>query len=179
MRRRLTALRHNAKPRPSIAPDASVRRMRRTSVPRMRPRRWTPGSGELLELIVARPECIESARSRIAAGDLAAAPCRRIFETCCRLADEGVLPTFDRLMLEFDEPAIQSLLVDLDKSGQAKGRAAADPEALLADLVKTMTRREIERRRPAQIVSLREGGMDDREQAALLEEIIRQKKDLK
>ena len=32
-----------------------------------------------------------SARSRIEAARLAAGPCRRIYETCCRLADEGVI----------------------------------------------------------------------------------------
>ena len=86
---------------------------------------------ELLELLIAHPECIESVRSRIAAEQLAAEPCRRIYETCCRLADEGVVPTFDRLMLEFDQPAIKSLLVELDESGQAKGRPAADPGAVV------------------------------------------------
>ncbi len=69
---------------------------------------------------------------------MTAEPCRRIYETCCRLADEGVLPTFDRLMLEFDEPAMKNLLVELDESGQAKGRPAADPEPLLNDLIKNL-----------------------------------------
>ena len=36
------------------------------------------------------------------------------------LADDGVSPAFDRLMLEFDEPAIQGLLVELDEIGAAK-----------------------------------------------------------
>ena len=99
-------------------------------------------------------------RAGSAPEQLAAEPCRRIYETCCRLADEGVVPTFDRLMLEFDEPAVKSLLVELDETGQAKGRPAADPEALLDELMKTLQQKEIERQRPAQIVALREGGLD-------------------
>ena len=87
------------------------------------------------------------------------------------------MPAFDRLMLEFDEPAMKSLLVELDESGQAKGRPAADPAALLDELMKTMNRKEAERQRPAQIVALREGGLDAQQQAAMLEDILRQERD--
>ncbi len=80
-------------------------------------------------------------------------------------------------MLEFDEPAVKSLLVELDETGQTKGLPAADPAVLLDQLAKTINRQEVERRRPAEIVTLREGGLDARQQAALLEEIIRQKRD--
>ena len=40
-------------------------------------------------------------------------------------------------MLEFDEPAMKSLLVELDEAGQAKGHAAAIPKTLLNELIKT------------------------------------------
>ena len=80
--------------------------------------------------IADRPSASASSRCEVASRpeQLAAEPCRRIYETCCRLADAGVVPAFDRLMLEFDEPAMKNLLVELDESGQAKGRPAADPD---------------------------------------------------
>ncbi len=131
---------------------------------------------ELLELLVAHPECVSAMRSRIGAEQLAAEPCRRIYETCCRLADEGVTPAFDRLMLEFDEPALKSLLVELDENGQAKGHPAADPEALLNELIKTLQHKEIERQRPARIVALREGGLDEHTQDDMVLEAIRQQR---
>ncbi len=62
---------------------------------------------------------------------LASSALRRIYETCCRLLDDGVLPEFDRLMLEFDDPALKSLLVDLDEQGRAKGSRMAEPAELL------------------------------------------------
>jgi DNA primase len=136
-----------------------------------------PWQRELIELLIAHPECIESARGRIEVGRLAAGPCRRIYETCCRLADEGVIATFDRLMLEFDEPAVKSLLVELDEGGTAKGRPEADPWGLLDELTKTMSRKEVESQRPAQLVTLREGGLDAQQQAAMLEAILRQERD--
>lgn len=179
LRRRLTALRRRAstpfvKPRPVVAseagdssPDESVAELQAVVEP------W---ERELLELLIAHPECIASVRSRVAVEQFTAEPCRRIYETCCRLDDQGVAPAFDRLMLEFDQPALKSLLVELDENGQAKGLASADPETLLNDLLKTFQQRESERQRPAQIVTLRDGGLDVQQQTALLEDIIRQKR---
>ena len=81
-------------------------------------------------------------------------------------------------MLEFHQPAIQSLLVGIDETAQATGQSAADPEVLLNGLIETFQRKEIERQRPAQIGTLREGGLDDAQQAALLDDILRQKRNL-
>ncbi len=92
------------------------------------------------------------------------------------MADEGIEPSFDRLMLEFDEPAIQSLLIGIDEVAQATGQPAADPEVLLSGLIETYQAKEIERQRPGQIGTLREGELDDAEQAALLDDIVRQKR---
>jgi DNA primase len=172
VRGRLTALRREqtTKSRPPVAPPAAAAQASPVSPQAA----IDPWQRELLELIIAHPECIESARSRIEIAWLSAAPCRRIYETCCRLADEGISPTFDRLMLEFDEPTVKSLLVELDEGGAAKGRPAADPLGLLDELTKTMSRKEVEKQRPAQIVALREGGLDFDAQKEILKAIEEQ-----
>ncbi|MEN6459641.1 MAG: DNA primase [Thermoguttaceae bacterium] len=172
VRRRLTTLRRAAAaPRPTAQSLAASQEAVAAPLP------TNPWERELLQLLVSHPECIEPARSQIAAEQLAVGPCRRIYETCCRLADEGVAPTFDRLMLEFDEPAIKNLLVESDETATSKGWAAADAAAILSELEKTVSRKEDERQRPAKIVTLREGGLDARQQAAMLDEIIHQQRD--
>ncbi len=175
VRRRLTFLRrkHTAKPRPAVAPE-TTNAPPEASHPQAA---IDPCERELLELIVAQPECIGLARGRVTAERFDPGPCRAIFAACCRLNDEGTLPAFDRLMLQFDEPAMQNLLVELDETGRAKERQSAEAEALLDQLSRTMNRKEAEKRRPASIVALREGGLDVRRQATMLEEIIRQKRD--
>ena len=174
VRRRLTALRRGVH---KAAAGRSHRwRLRRRTAAKPQAA-IDPWERELLELLVAHPECIESARGRIAAEQLTAEPCRRIYETCCRLADEGIVPAFDRLMLEFDEPAIKSLLVDWTRRGRPRVGRRPIAAVLLDELARTMNRKEVERQRPAEIVTLREGGLDARQQAAMLEEIIRQKRD--
>ncbi len=135
-----------------------------------------PTQRELLELLIGHPECLPAVRSEISSDRITSGSCRRIYETCCRLSDARIVPTFDRLMLEFDEPAIKSLLVELDEQCRAKDDREAQPEALLGELIKTFQRQEVERQRPAQIVALREGGLDDSQETELLEKIIRQER---
>jgi DNA primase len=132
----------------------------------------------LLQLIIAHPQHFAAIRASFAVESIMNPSCRRVYETCCRLSDEGIEPSFERLMLDFDEPAIQSLLVGIDETAQATGQPAADPDVLLNGLVETYQRKEIEKRRPVQIGTLREGGLDEAAQAALLDDILRQKRNL-
>lgn len=175
VRRRLTMLRRgqSLKPRPSVAPESADPSLA-VSQPRAAIDPW---ERELLELLIARPECLALARSRVKAERFNAGPCRLIFETCCRLDDEGVVPSFDRLMLRFDEPAMKNLLVELDETGRAKDRQTADAEALLDKLMKTMIQREAEKQRPAEIVTLREEGLDAQQKATMVEDIFRRERD--
>ncbi|MCE5266939.1 MAG: DNA primase [Planctomycetaceae bacterium] len=174
VRQRLTALRRSAvKPRPvsaaeSAGEDAGNSRQAAGKLLAT----LDPWERELTELLVARPECIEMARDRIGADQFTEGACRRIYETCLSLADQGVAPVFDRLMLEFDEPAMKSLLVDLDENATAKGWPEADAAALLEELIRTANRKEVERRRPAEIVTLREGRLDLDAQKEMLRAIV-------
>ena len=173
VRRRLTALRRQAATRAPI--------VRQTDAPTSEPARHLAESlgvwqREFLELLIAHPEMVPAIRQCITIDHLTADVCRRLYETSCRLNDEGIVPSFDRLMLEFNEPEIKNLLVDLDESRTSKGRSDVHAEALLEELVRTWTRKEVEKQRPAQIVALREGGLDDHQQAELLESILRQER---
>ena len=88
----------------------------------------------------------------------------------------GVTPAFDRLMLEIDDPAVKSLLVALDEAGRAKGGRTADPAALLEELRKTFSRKEVEKRRPVENVALRERQLDPTQEMDLLRNIIQQER---
>jgi DNA primase len=175
LRRRLAALRRRAAtriPRPQMVGAVAEELIESPQLP---PSPWELA---VLQLMVAHPESFAAIRARIDTAHIAAAACRRVYETCCRLNDEGIEPSFDRLMLEFDEPTIQSLLVGVDETAQATGQPAADPESLLNGLVETLMRKEIERQRPAHIGTLRDGGLDEAQQAALLDDILRQRRNL-
>jgi len=168
VRERLTALRRN-QARPAPAQGATAPQKATSG-------KIEPHERELLELLLASPDCLAVVRGQVTSAYFVAPACRRVYETCCRLADQGTLPTFDRLMLEFDDPAIANFLVSLDEQGRAKGSRIADPQSLIGQLIHTFQQKEAERQRPKQIVALREGGLDDSQETALLEQIIRQER---
>ncbi len=174
VRRRLTTLRRRMQERGpatnAAAPAAQIEPA------------WRPGDTidacerELAELLVVYPDTWSAARAAIAPEELAAPALRRIFETGCRLLDAGVLPDFDRLILEFDDPSLKSLLVDLDEQGRAKGSRMAEPAELLQELIKAFQQKEVIRQRPGQLVALREQNLADDQAIDLLKRIVQQEK---
>jgi len=176
LRRRLTALRRRTTARPAAIQPTEAPTERSESEPPAGLDAW---DRELLELLVAHPEGLEWIRNGVGPEQLSAGPARRLLETCLRLADEGISPSFERLMLEFDEPAMKSLLVELDETGRAKREkhAATDLETLFGDLLKSLQHKEIDKQRPARLAALREGGLDAQSQDDLILEAIRQQRD--
>ncbi len=157
------------------------RTQRRTAPPGVAtadsPEPITPVQRELMELLIGHPECLPEARADIGAERLPAGPCRRIYAAACRLTDEGTTPDFSRLMLEFDDEAAKSLLVEFDEGYQAKGERELDPHALLQQLIATFQRQEAEKQRPRHLGALREGGLDTSQETELLDRILRQERD--
>jgi DNA primase len=135
-----------------------------------------PHERELLELLVIYPETWSAARAALLPAQLTSPALRRIYDTGCRLLDAGVLPGFERLILEFDEPALKSLLVDLDEQGRAKGSRMAEPPQLLNDLIESLQRKEVERQRPGHLATLRERRLDDVQEMNLLKNIFQQER---
>jgi DNA primase len=171
VRARLTELRRRSHaPPPARMPGAPPE-----AIP---PEKIDPWERELLEVLVQHPECVPQAQGAIRPEELASRACRRIFETCCRLHAAGELPTFDRLILEFDEPVLKGLLVEFDEQAVAKGSHATnpDPQILLEELIRGFERRRIEKRRPAQVLALREGNLDTAQQDELLARIVQEQR---
>jgi DNA primase len=173
VRRRLTALRRRMQDKgPAVV----------SSAPAASEPGWKPSDTidvcerELGELLVVYPDTWPAARASIALDQFKSPALRRIFETGCRLLDVGVLPDFDRLILEFDDPSLKSLLVDLDEQGRAKGSRMAEPAELLSEILKTLQRKEVEKQRPGQLVALRERDLADSQAMDLLKNILQQER---
>ena len=181
VRRRLTALRRRMQDKGSHGLAAIGREKRAAPHSKAEPA-WRPGDAidtyerELAELLIVYPETWPAARAAIAPAQLASSALRRIYETGCRLLDVGVLPDFDRLILEFDDPSLKSLLVDLDEQGRAKGSRMAEPAELLSELLKAFQRKEVEKQRPGQLVALREQNLADDQEIDLLKKIVQQER---
>jgi DNA primase len=170
VRQRLTELRRAARRRPAVS---GVEARTGERIAETKPTgKVPPWQRELLEILIRHPDLLPKARAEIRSEQLADEPCRQIYEACCRLTDASNDPSFDRLMLEFDDPAIKSLLVELDEKGSAKGDY--DPEALLEDVIRSYQQHEADRQRPHHAGALREGGMDETEELELLDRIVQE-----
>jgi DNA primase len=169
VRERLTAMRREGQRRSEPA------RLREPSPVASKPLgEIEPCDRELLEFLLRFPERLTDARAAIGLEQVASAACRSVYETCCRLADEGLVPTFERLMLEFDDSAVKSLLVELDETGAAK--KAADPALLLAQLAGSFRQRDASRQFPGTAGLLREGRLDESQKIDLLRQIVEQER---
>ena len=129
--------------------------------------------------MIAHPECLPAVRAADRpASDLdrraaAGGSTRRVAGWRTRASR----PTFDRLMLEFDEPAVEEPAGRTGRERRRPRAGDADPEALLQEL----DRRPSSERRSSssarrRLVALREGGLDDSQETELLEKIIRQER---
>jgi DNA primase len=113
---------------------------------------------ELLELVILDHTLALRLASVIDPAAITSPIARRIFVGCCRMAEQGMLDDFGRLLVAFDEPAIKSLLVQLDESAATK--AKADRERWLADLLETHRRRIDESSRRATLAAARQSDGD-------------------
>jgi len=174
VRRRLTALRRTRQRRggrPAPGEPSAAEPGKRIPADQIDP--W---QRELLEILIQHPELVASARAEVRPEQLAPGPCREIFETCCRLSDAGAEPAFDRLMLEFDDAAMKSLLVELDENGLKKQERIKDSSTLLEQLVTSFLQRETKKQRPAQTATLRQGRLDESQGLDLLRRIVQQER---
>src|SRR5262249_23772607 len=90
------------------------------------------------------------------------------------IADGGESPSFDRLLLEFDDPHYKNVLVALDERGQAKG--AHDLAVRLHELLEAFRRRDHERELRAQTRALKERQVGAADELAALAQLIDQER---
>jgi DNA primase len=125
----------------------------------------------VLELIILDPTLVPRMAVGVQPEDFTSPAARRIYLACCRIAEETPEGDFGRLLAEFDEPEMKSLLVQLDESCALK--ATADRERWLADLLETHRRRDEKKDRRTYLAAARQSA-DDAEQ--LLAELCQQSK---
>jgi DNA primase len=136
LRTRLVALRRAARPRQSSPQNSPP------STPAKQPVRLadlTACDRLLLEVVLSEPQNISRIESLISVGEIESSVVRQVYLTCLRLAQAGQRADFPRLLAEFDDPSVKSLLVDLDESSSDK--PPAEPERLLQDLIAAFQRR--------------------------------------
>ncbi len=111
VRARLTSLRQTARPRERAAVAAAEPEA---------PTVLDPWERRLLEIAIVAPELLPRMREEILAEQLTS-PSARAILTCSYEWCGASSSLFDHLLVQFDEPELKSLIVDLDERGRAKG----------------------------------------------------------
>jgi DNA primase len=124
---------------------------------------------ELLEVILQSPECLEKLRQEFSAEQLSSPQAHAILSKCFDWTEGDVTP-FDRLLTEFDEPDMKSLLVDLDERGRAKG--TADITARFTQVIASLERRRLQADQRRHATQLNEHSIDESSKLEILTRII-------
>ncbi|MDH3717788.1 MAG: DNA primase [Planctomycetota bacterium] len=125
---------------------------------------------EFIEILLQQPEAISRIAEEIGPEQLTDTVCRRIYARCVELSAAGITADFDRLILEFDDPALKSLLVQLDERGRDRG--GSDLAQQLPDVLDSFRRRHDSRRGLATVAALREHQFDETEEVSVLEQLV-------
>jgi DNA primase len=75
---------------------------------------------ELLECVIADPAAVSAVQAVVATEDVADEAHQRLLTLCYRVADSGMLPSYDNLIAATEEADLKSLLVTLDATARAK-----------------------------------------------------------
>ncbi len=132
---------------------------------------------ELLEVLLLEPESAAAAAEEISLDRVSSSHVRQIFGKCCELSQRGITPDFGRLLIEFDDPRLKNLLVEIDEQAHAKNaneRNSRDPGTRMRDLIVTIRQREQDRCMQSATRALQESKLSHNEQLGMLEELMQQ-----
>lgn len=149
------------------APAVPALARSRISSRREKAERW------LLQILIEVPEHWPLVRNQIGPEQIMCPLRRQVFCTCCELLDAGQEPTFARLLLELHEPAVQSLLVELDDEQRALRRA--DPAKELRDLLQVFGEDQAQRHDPRDALSAA-GSPQESDESLALQNILQRER---
>ncbi|MBI3837063.1 MAG: hypothetical protein HY288_03910 [Planctomycetia bacterium] len=138
------------------------------------PEKIDPLERELFEILLHFPEMFEQIGQVIEPAQLSSAACRQVLAECLRLWSQGILPEFERLLLEIDDPVVKNLLVELDEGARAK--AGSESEVRLRDVLAGFERRQREQRTRSRTAALKQGQLPKEEELAVLLELEQQQR---
>jgi len=132
---------------------------------------------ELLKLLIGRPEVLPELAKQLSLEAIEHPTVRWAYGTYLQRQAAGEPISFDRLLLETEDPQVKNVLVGLDEevtSGLDKMPVA--PMEWVEQVVQGFQQRDIQRRRDNDVGSLRHGEMPDQERTNLLQDLIQQQR---
>lgn len=174
LRRRLADLRRGGRLAAVAAKESALKQPQAPEPEPVNLDKFDLAHREIMEIVITAPQFFGQVRSILQPAELRSPRLRRLYVSCCELADAGVEPDIERLLLEIEDVQLKTLLVELDESHQAK--KPMDLAAVLGGLLAALRdhheeQRSRARRKEAHRAASEEEGLD-----ALLDIIERKRR---
>src|SRR5690606_16409743 len=125
---------------------------------------------ELVEVLLSNPDALAPIAATIEPAEIESPECRAIYLKFLEFQAEGVHADFDRLMLESEDPAMKSLLVELDDHNRLK--SGSDSRQRLEDVLASFQRRKEDAAHLNNIAALKEGEFREGQENELLDALM-------
>ena len=129
---------------------------------------------EVIEVLVGVPDSAGLIVRQVGVAGLESREARAVLQAAERLHGQGRPVALSDLLLEIEDPVLQSLLVAADESSAARG--AVDPGERMHHLEDALRRRSAERQAHASARSLKTSRLDSRSEAELLERLVAERR---
>lgn len=134
----------------------------------------SPWDREVLEVLVGVPESVGVIVREVSVDELESPAVRTVFEAARRLHGEGRRVGLVDLLDALPDPAMQSLLVNVDETSSSRG--IHDPQERLEHLREAVRRRSAHRMAGQHVRQLKGSGLDAESEADLLERLVAQRR---
>jgi hypothetical protein len=170
LRSQLAQLRQGARTRRAFATseDAAPRKKRRLA----------QDESHLFELLLLRPEAVPGVLERVAISALRTETAKLMFEKYADLEAAGVYADLNRLLIEFDDVELKSLLVKLDEDAHRKSKS--DFDMAIKEAVAKFTKKHAEEELRGDQAALSKFSLEDdlEEGKRRLQEIVRKAREV-
>ena len=176
LRSRMMALRGSAARRPATAvvrPAADAAEDAMPASPGLM-RKLPAWDREVLEVLVGVPDGAGLIVREVQSAELETQECRAVLDAARRLHAEGREVALAGLLLEINDPVVQSLLVAVDETSAA--RAPVDSRERIHHLEDALRRRSAQRQAHRSARTLKTSRLDPGSEAALLEQLVAQRR---
>jgi hypothetical protein len=129
---------------------------------------------EVIEVLVGVPDSAGLIVRQVGTAGLESREARAVLQVAERLHGQGRSVALSDLLLEIEDPTLQSLLVAADESSASRG--TIDPHERIHHLEDALRRRSAERQAHASARSLKTSRLDSRSEAELLERLVAERR---
>lgn len=132
---------------------------------------------EIVEILLAWPGVLPAVRSRTTPERFQYVPARELFLRMCEMADDGLEPTFEQVLVSFESAVMKSWLIQTEASSIWNHEHKREKEVLklLDQIMDSFGQFQIKSRKPQDIFIFHSSGLNRQQKLDLLDQLIQEK----